>query len=157
MDQKYRPKKISSAKTNVSEFIIDETQIRIGSKYIWLWVAIEPYHRQILYQIDKSFERNMLIVERFVSSLINRYGKYPISTADGSTWYPPQAFEFLKLKHHIHSSLEKSLIERTMQYLKDRTESFDDYFPCRKNNCKLKHVKQWLNLFVYYYNRGIIS
>jgi len=47
--QKYRPKKISSAKTKVSEFIIDETQIKIGSKYIWLWVAIEPDHRQILY------------------------------------------------------------------------------------------------------------
>ena len=105
--QKYRPKKISSAKTKVSEFIIDENQIKIGSKYIWLWVAIEPDHRQILYQIGISFERNMLIVaERFVFSLINKYGKYPISTADGGTWYPSQAFKFLKLKYHIHSSLE---------------------------------------------------
>ena len=41
----------------------------------------------------------MLIVERFVSSLINKYGKYPILTADGGTWYPSQAFKFLKLKH----------------------------------------------------------
>ena len=105
--QKYRPKKISSAKTKVSEFIIDETQIKIGSKYICLWVAIEPDHRQILYQIGISFERNMLIVaERFVFSLINKYGKYPISTADGGTWYLSQAFKFLKLKYHIHSSLE---------------------------------------------------
>src|SRR6478752_4102273 len=100
----------------------------------------------------------MLIVsERFVFSLINKYGKYPISTADGGTWYPSQVFKFLKLKHHIHFSLEKSLIERTMQYFKDRTECFDDYFPCRKKNCILKQVKQWLNLFVYYHNRGIIS
>jgi transposase-like protein len=32
-------------------FIIDETQIKVGSQYIWLWVAIwvaiEPKHRQI--------------------------------------------------------------------------------------------------------------
>ena len=30
----------------------------------------------------------------------------------------------LKLDHHIHSSYEKSLVERTMQYVKDRTEKF---------------------------------
>jgi putative transposase len=63
----------------------------------------------------------------------------------------PQACGFLKLEHHIHSPEEKSIIERTMQYIKDRTESFDDYLPCRKKNCKLKHVQNWLNLFVGYH------
>ena len=62
------------------------------------------------------------------------------------------ACRFLKLKHHIHSSFEKSLIERTMQYIKDRTEGFDDYFPCKIKNCKLNHVRNWLNLFVNYHN-----
>jgi hypothetical protein len=62
----------------------------------------------------------------------------------------------MKLKHHLHSSFEKSVIERTMQYLKDRTESFDDYFPCkRKKKCKLKHVRKWLKLFVDYHNKEI--
>jgi putative transposase len=42
----------------------------------------------------------------------------------------------LKLKHHLHSSYKKSMIERTMQqYIKDRTEGFDNYFPCKKNKC----------------------
>ena len=77
--QKYRPKKISSTKTNVSEFIIDETLIKVGSDLIWLWVAIEPkHHRQILH-IDISFERTMLIVsERLIASLIDKYGKHPL-------------------------------------------------------------------------------
>ena len=44
-----------------------------------------------------------------------------------------------------------------MQYIKDRTESFDDYFPCKKNKCKLHHIKQWLKLFVYKHNKEIIS
>ena len=52
----------------------------------------------------------------------------------------------------LHSHLEKSLIERVIQYFKDRTECFDDYLPCRKKNCKLKHVQNWLNLFVGYHN-----
>jgi hypothetical protein len=28
---------------------------------------------------------------------------------------------------------------KTMQYIKDRTECFDDYFPCKKKKCKLTH------------------
>jgi putative transposase len=76
--------------------------------------------------------------------------EHPVSTDDGGTWYP-QACKSLKLNHHIHSFVykdEKSIIERTVQYIKDRTkESFDEFFPCRKKNYKLKHVQQWLNLF----------
>ncbi len=64
--------------------------------------------------------------------------------------------KFLKLKHYLHSSYEKSIIERTMQYIKDRTkECFDDYFPCKKKKCKLKHVQQWINLFADYRNKEI--
>jgi putative transposase len=85
---------------------------------------------------------------------VKNYGKHSVST-DGGTWYPPKACGFLRLKHHLHSSYEKSLIERTMQYIKDRTENFDDYFPCRLKNCKLKHVINWLNLFVDYHNNEI--
>jgi putative transposase len=101
----------------------------------------------------------MFVVERFLSNVIKEYGKYPVST-DGGTWYP-QAYRFLKLFHHFHSFVykdEKSIIERTMQYIKDRIESFDDYFPCRKKNkCKLNHIKKWFKLFVDQHNKEIIS
>ncbi|WP_458720818.1 DDE-type integrase/transposase/recombinase [Candidatus Nitrosocosmicus sp. R] len=148
--QKYHPSKISTKTKRISEFIVDETLIKVGSEYIWLWVAIEPQNRQIL-ALSISKERNMFVAERFLSGIVKIHGKHPVST-DGGTWYP-MACRFLNLKHHIHSSIEKSLIERTMQYIKDRTECFDDYFPCRSKNCKLKHVKNWLNLFVIYHNR----
>ena len=102
------------------------------------------------YLAKKSKERNMFVAERFISVVIKNHGKRLVST-DGGTWYP-QACRFLKLKHHIHSSFEKSLIERTTQYIKDRTEGFDNYFPCRTKNCKLNHVRNWLNLFANYHN-----
>ena len=150
--QKYRPKKISSSRKKIAEFIIDETLIKVGSEYVWLWVAIEPWHKLILgFNISK--ERNMLIAERFLSHIVKEYGQHPVST-DGGTWYP-QACQFLKLRHHIHSPFEKSLIERTIQYIKDRTEGFDDYFPCKQKKCKLKHVKNWLNLFIDYHNKEL--
>ena len=95
----------------------------------------------------------MFVAERFVSSLIKHHDRHPISTG-GGTWYP-QACGFLKINHHLHFSYEKSIIERTMQYIKDRTESFDDYFPCRKKKCKLRHVINWLNLFVDFHNKEL--
>lgn len=43
-----------------------------------------------------------------------------------------------------------------MQYFKDRTESFDDYYPCNnKQNCDLEHVYNWIKLFIYLYNARI--
>jgi hypothetical protein len=61
-----------------------------------------------------------------------------------------------RLKHHVHSFYEKSIIERTIQYVKDRTESFDDYFPRRKErSCKLEHILNWFSMFIDMHNRMI--
>lgn len=152
--QKYRPQKLLSKSKRISEFIVDETLIKVGSELVWLWVAIEPENRQIL-AVTVSKERNMLIAEKFISKIVKIHGKHPVST-DGGTWYP-MACKFLKLKHRLHSSLEKSLIERKMQYIKDRTECFDDYFPCTKANCNLKHIKQWIKAFAYHHNNNTRS
>ncbi len=151
--QKYKPERLSYNKTKTSEFIIDETQLKVGSEIIWLWIAIESETKNIL-ATSLSKERNMFVAEHFLSDIVDKYGQYPVST-DGGTWYP-QACKFLKLNHHIHSSYEKSIIERSMQYIKDRTECFDDYFPCRKKKCKLEHVRQWLIIFVDHYNKEVI-
>ena len=61
--------------------------------------------------------------------LIKSYDKHSVSKDDG-IWCP-QTCRFLKLVYHLHSSFEKSLIERTIQYIHDKTESFDDYFTCK--------------------------
>ncbi len=65
----------------------------------------------------------MSVAEMFPDNLIKIHGKHLVSTDDGGTWYPLQACKFLELDHHIHFSYEKSIIERTMQYIKDRIES----------------------------------
>ncbi len=96
----------------------------------------------------------MFVVERFLSTMIHDHGRHPVST-DGGTWYP-QACRFLRLKHHIHSPFEKSIIERIMQYIKDRIEGFDDYFPCRTERCDFKHVKNWINLFADMHNKEAV-
>ena len=40
----------------------------------------------------------------------------------------------------------------------DRTESFDDYFPCRKErSCKLKNISNWFRMFIDMHNRSIVG
>ena len=137
----------------ISAFIVDETIIQSGNHHFWLWIAIAPVNRTIL-GIYISEERNMFVAENFIRSLVSKYGKHRVYS-DGGTWYP-QACNFLHLKHRLHSPLEKNLIERVMQYFKDRTECFDDYYPCTKKiNCDLSHVYNWLNLFTYAYTAKI--
>jgi putative transposase len=74
---------------------------------------------------------------------VEKYGRHPVYT-DGGTWYD-EACNVLRLKHYLHSSVEKSLMERVNQYFKDRIESFDDYYPCVKNECNLFHVHNGYN------------
>jgi putative transposase len=37
------------------------------------------------------------------------------------------------LEHRLHSPYEKSIVERTIEYLKGRTEALDDYYPCMRD------------------------
>ena len=97
----------------------------------------EPVSNSVL-GIYISEERNMFVAEKFIRSLIEKYGR-PTVYIGGSKWYD-EACNILKLKHYLYSSFEKSLMERVNQYFKDRTENFDDYYPCVKNECNLFHV-----------------
>ncbi len=61
--QKYKPQKVSIKRKKISEYVIDETQLKVGSDYIWLWVAIEPKNKRIL-ALSISKGRNMFVAKR---------------------------------------------------------------------------------------------
>jgi hypothetical protein len=56
-----------------------------------------------------------------LSNVVLKYGTYSVSSSDSGTWYPHQASKFLKINHHLYPSYEKSIIERTIHCIKDRT------------------------------------
>jgi putative transposase len=96
----------------------------------------------------------MFVAENFFRNLVNKYGKRPVNRYDSGTWYS-YACKFLKLRHHFHSSFEKSIIERSIQYFKDRKECFDDYYPCRHTHmsrCEISHLYKWARLFMFMRN-----
>jgi len=89
----------------------------------------------------------MLVAAQFIESLTSKYRRHPVYS-DGGKWYP-ETCTVLRLKHYLHTPHEKSIIEKINQYLKDRIEGFDDYYPCnRKTTCDLKHTHNWI-LFTY--------
>jgi transposase-like protein len=84
----------------------------------------------------------------------NRYGRKPIFT-DGVHWYN-DACRWLRLKHTVYGTELKNIMERFIQQIKDRTECFDDHFPCRKKeDCDREHVWNWLKLFIIYLHMGM--
>ena len=69
----------------------------------------------------------MFVAENFVRPHIEKYGRHIVYTDGGGTLYTLQVCRFLHLRHYLHSALQESLVERAIQYFKDKTECFDDF------------------------------
>ena len=136
----------------VRAIFVDETLVRIDGIDYWLWIAYEPALNSCL-MMHLSRERTLFVCYRFFKQLQKRYGRKPIFT-DGAGWYN-EACNWLRLKHYVYGIELKNLMERFIQHIKDRTECFDDHFPCRKDNCNREHVWNWLRLFLFYVNTGM--
>jgi hypothetical protein len=54
------------------------------------------------------------LLKNFIRSLVEKYGRYTVYT-DGGTWYDDEACNVIGLKHYLHSSIEKNLMERVSQ------------------------------------------
>ncbi len=52
----------------------------------------------------------------------------------------------------------KRALLKELEYLKDRTGGFDDYYPCRRSGLgDMLHVRKWLSLFAFMHNSVIKS
>ena len=109
----------------------------------------EPYiKRSLLMHVYK--ERTLLVCYNSIKKLKRLYGnKYTIYT-DGADYYH-LACRWLRIKHNVYDQEDKNIMERAGQYIKDRTECFDDNFPC-KDNCSKEHVRNWFKMFMTYFN-----
>jgi putative transposase len=137
----------------VREIFVDETLLQIDGQNYWLWVAYEPNLNTCL-MMHLSKERTIFVCYQFFKQLRNRYGRKPIFT-DGAHWYN-DACRWLRLKHMVYSTELKNIMERFIQQIKDRTECFDNHFPCRKKEkCNRQHVWNWLKLFIIYLHMGM--
>jgi putative transposase len=86
----------------------------------------------------------MLVCYRFFKQLKDRYGRKPIFT-DGAYWYNT-ACRWLRLSHQMYGAELKNIMEQFIQYIKDRTECFDDHFPCRKPDCNMQQYMELVEI-----------
>ena len=104
----------------------------------------------------------MLIVdERFiVASLINNFGKHMLFQHQTMVWsmVSTSSMPVFESRSPYLFSIGEKRDRKNNAICKDRTEEgFDDYFLCKKNECKLKHVRQWFYLFINQNNREVSS
>jgi putative transposase len=98
----------------------------------------------LLFHISR--ERTIFVCYQFFRQIRTKFGNKPIFT-DGAHWYN-DACKWLRLKHVIYRTELKNIMERFIQQIKDRTECFDDNFPCKNYNCDKQHVDNWLRIYL---------
>ena len=75
---------------------------------------------------------------------------------DGAQYYRT-ARKFLGLDHEVYDSRLRNLMERIVQYVKDRTGDFDDYIPCRRGRCVKMHAQMLLSSIGFMINEELLN
>ena len=131
-----------------SRIILDESKVRVGGEWVWLWVALDPQRRVVL-EVYVSKTRNGLVAASFMRKLMGKYGRRVLFVTDGGKWYPWAArsvgARWVWLKGGV-----RSYVERWFRTVKDRMRVFNCAFP--KSSRGLENARTFLRFYAYYYN-----
>ena len=131
-----------------NKVVVDETVVKVGGERWYLYAAINPNDRRIVYAAIYP-TRNSMTTKSFFKDIELIYGEKPgTAIVDGGPWY--NIVTRLGIKQKVVSGGTRNYIERWFQTLKRRTEVFYTNFPDSKD---IKHINRWLKTFIYYYNR----
>jgi transposase-like protein len=75
---------------------------------------------------------------------------------DGAPYYKASC-RILNLRHGLYSLEVRNLMERIIQYVKDRTKLFDNYIPCIKDECDEEYAKMLLKSIMIMMNETWIN
>jgi putative transposase len=139
----------------VKLLLIDDTRVEVGGREVVLFVAFEPILRRIVYM--SFFEAaNILTALTFMRKVKAIYRSRMEVLTDGAQYYRT-ACKFLNLEHDVYDSRLRNIMERIIQYVKDRTRDFDDYIPCRRKKCDKKHAQMLLSSIGYMINEVYLN
>jgi transposase-like protein len=144
-----------SLRGKVRLLLIDDTRVKVGSREVVLYVAFEPHLRRIVYM--RFFDAaNMLTALIFIKKIRAIYGSRMMVLTDGAQYYRA-ACRMLNLRHYVYDSRTRNLMERIVQYVKDRMGNFDDYIPCGKVGCDRRHAEMLLSSIGFMVNEVWLS
>ena len=72
----------------VTAFIIDKTVLKNGNQHFLVMALYQPIHSSVL---RMSKKRNMLVAEKFIRSLVEKYGRHAVYT-DGEGMMKPAIY-----------------------------------------------------------------
>jgi putative transposase len=132
-----------SLRGKVKLLLIDDTRVEVGGREMVLFMAFEPLLRRIVYM--RFFEAaNIFTALTFIKRVKALYRPRMKVLTDGAQYYRT-ACKFLSLDHDVYDLRLRNLMERIVQYVKDRTKDFDDYIPCRRERCDKRHAQTLLS------------
>jgi len=126
--------------------VADETKIRTLNGWIFVFAAIDPENREMVY-LHISKHRETIDVLRFLRRVLRYCEGNPVLVTDGGLWYRWPA-KRLGLEHIVMSGGERNYIERWFETFKDRLRIFDCYFPTRG----FESIENFSSAFCFWYN-----
>ena len=126
---------------------IDETKIKIGDEWWYVWAAIDVDTWEILGIVVTKW-RTSIDVIRFVNSFLIYCENKPLIKVDRAPWYR-WALKRMGLQYEHETFGERNAIEGWFNILKARLKRFWKRFP---SNASKESVERWLIAFVAIYN-----
>lgn len=129
--------------------VVDETLIHSGWGQFWLYAAIDPHTRQVLFMRAYP-QRNYDTTKDFFAEMIRTYGgqKPDEVVVDGGFWYIWPLREFGMVRQVVSGSI-RNYVERFFRYLKQRMNGFDRYFP---QGTSYHPMANWFRVFAWFHN-----
>jgi transposase-like protein len=134
----------------VRRIIVDESKIRVGGEWVWLWAALEPTRRVIL-EVHISPVRNGLVARSFMAKLMEKHGRHVVFLTDGGKWYPWAARSLGARWRWVKGGI-RSYVERFFRTIKDRMHVFNSAFHQSTHGLTTTHT--FIRFYALYYNHA---
>jgi len=119
-----RPRILRRGSLGVRRIFVDETMVEVEETSALIWVAFEPdlHHAGL----PRNPRGNSIDAYLFIRRLVHKYDRVPIYT-DGAGWYADTC-RWASVEHVVYSHPLKNPMsaQRMLQYVKDRTEAFEN-------------------------------
>jgi hypothetical protein len=99
---------------------------------------------------------NILTSLIFIKRVRAIFGSNITILADGSPYYKASC-RILNLRHGLYSLEIRNLMERIIEYVKDKTKLFDNYIPCINDGCDEEHAEMLLKSIMIMMNETWIN
>ena len=129
---------------------IDETKIKIGDEWWYIWAAIDVDTWEILGVMVTKWRTSIDVIQ-LVRRILMYCENKPVIKTDRGPWYR-WTLQRLGLQHEYETFGERNAMEGWFNILKTRLKRFWKRFPF---NASKERVESWIKAFVTLYNMEV--